>query len=103
VLLHQSLAHEIAGQDAGARTEFFVMKYSVAEEFAAMENRVNKRFPWMDFFTVPRARRAIIYANIMVFLGQFTGINAIQYYMATLMQQVGFNDKDVSHVPLLVI
>lgn len=30
----------------------------------------------------------------MVFLGQFTGINAIQYYMATLMSQVGFNARD---------
>jgi hypothetical protein len=30
----------------------------------------------------------------MVFLGQFTGINAIQYYMATLMSQVGFNSRD---------
>lgn len=29
----------------------------------------------------------------MVFLGQFTGINAIQYYMATLMTQVGFTSK----------
>lgn len=29
----------------------------------------------------------------MVFLGQFTGINAIQYYMATLMSQVGFDAK----------
>ncbi|EHK99759.1 putative Sugar transport protein 9 [Glarea lozoyensis 74030] len=77
------------------------MKYSVAEEFAAMENRVNKRFPWMDFFTVPRARRAIIYANVMVFLGQFTGINAIQYYMATLMQQVGFDDKDAVFMSLV--
>jgi hypothetical protein len=70
------------------------MKYSVAEEFAAKERgKSSKRFVWMDFFTVPRARRAIIYANIMVFLGQFTGINAIQYYMATLMAQVGFDDK----------
>lgn len=85
---------QIRGEDAEARTEFFVMKYSVAEEFTNQEKSVNKRFPWMDFFTVPRARRAIIYANIMVFLGQFTGINAIQYYMATLMQQVGFDDKN---------
>ncbi|TVY49658.1 putative metabolite transport protein YwtG [Lachnellula cervina] len=85
---------QIRGEDAEARKEFYVMKYSVAEEFAAKEQGVNKRFPWMDFFTEPRARRAIIYANIMVFLGQFTGINAIQYYMATLMQQVGFNDKE---------
>jgi hypothetical protein len=29
----------------------------------------------------------------MVFLGQFTGINAIQYYMATLMSEVGFDAK----------
>ncbi|TVY92464.1 Proton myo-inositol cotransporter [Lachnellula willkommii] len=85
---------QIRGEDAEARKEFYVMKYSVAEEFAAKEQGVNKRFPWMDFFTQPRARRAIIYANIMVFLGQFTGINAIQYYMATLMQQVGFNDRE---------
>jgi sugar porter (SP) family MFS transporter len=84
----------IRGDDDEARKEFFVMKHSVAEEFAAKEQgKSSKRFVWMDFFTVPRARRAIIYANIMVFLGQFTGINAIQYYMATLMAQVGFDDK----------
>ncbi|KAG9232623.1 fructose transporter 1 [Amylocarpus encephaloides] len=84
---------QIRGQDDETRKEFFVMKYSVAEEFAAQEMLVNKRFPFLDFFTAPRARRAIVYANIMVFLGQFTGINAIQYYMATLIKQVGFDDK----------
>jgi sugar porter (SP) family MFS transporter len=85
---------QIRGEDADAKKEFFVMKYSVAEELNLKEEGAkSKRFVWMDFFTVPRARRAIIYANIMVFLGQFTGINAIQYYMATLMQQVGFDDK----------
>lgn len=85
---------QIRGEDQEARTEFFVMKHSVAEELAVQQQgKAAKRFVWMDFFTVPRARRAIIYANIMVFLGQFTGINAIQYYMATLMQQVGFDDK----------
>jgi len=85
---------QIRGEDPEARKEFFVMKHSVAEELAVQEQgKASKRFVWMDFFTVPRARRAIIYANVMVFLGQFTGINAIQYYMATLMQQVGFDDK----------
>jgi len=92
---------QIRGQDTDAKTEFFVMKYSVAEEAASQENSVNKRFPWMDFFTVARARRAIIYANVMIFLGQFTGINAIQYYMATLMQQVGFGDKDAVFMSLV--
>jgi len=81
----------IRGTDEEGRKEFFVMKKSVESELTEIGRR--KRFAWLDFFTVPRARRAIIYANIMVFLGQFTGINAIQYYMATLMSQVGFNDK----------
>jgi len=83
----------IRGEDEESKKEFFVMKHSVAEEYHLKEQGANKRFVWLDFFTVPRARRAIIYANIMVFLGQFTGINAIQYYMATLMSQVGFGDK----------
>jgi sugar porter (SP) family MFS transporter len=84
----------IRGQDPESRKEFFVMKHSVEDEILLKEEVGSKRrFVWMDFFTVPRARRAIIYANIMVFLGQFTGINAIQYYMATLMTQVGFDSK----------
>ncbi|KAM3083047.1 fructose symporter [Clarireedia jacksonii] len=81
----------IRGTDDDARKEFFVMKHSVDSERAMEGSR--KRFAWLDFFTVGRARRAIIYANVMIFLGQFTGINAIQYYMATLMKQVGFDDK----------
>jgi sugar porter (SP) family MFS transporter len=93
---------QIRGEDAEAKKEFYVMKCSVAEEYALKaEGAKSKRFVWMDFFTVPRARRAIIYANIMVFLGQFTGINAIQYYMATLMQQVGFGDKQAVFMSLV--
>ena len=60
-----------------AREEFFVMKISTEEEEAEVAAGRTNAFPWMDFFTKPRARRAIIYANIMIFLGQFTGINAI--------------------------
>jgi hypothetical protein len=30
----------------------------------------------------------------MVFLGQFTGVNAVMYYMSVLMSNIGFNDKD---------
>jgi sugar porter (SP) family MFS transporter len=74
------------------REEFFIMRHAVEDE-REMHNQHNRRFVWMDFFTVPRARRSIVYANIMVFLGQFTGINAIMYYMATLMNQVGFDQK----------
>ncbi len=73
------------------REEFFVMKHSLEEESTNPSRR--KRFVWLDFITVPRARRSIVYATIMIFLGQFTGINAIMYYMATLMGQAGFDSK----------
>jgi len=65
-----------------AREEFFVMKVSTQEEADEVAAGRTNRFPWMDFFTKPRARRAIIYANIMIFLGQFTGVNALLYYMS---------------------
>lgn len=54
------------------REEFFVMKHSVLDELESKETR-SGGFAWLDFITVPRARRSIIYANIMIFLGQFTG------------------------------
>ncbi|TEA10048.1 Inositol transporter 1 [Colletotrichum sidae] len=89
-------------ETAEAREEFFVMKVSVLDEKQSVaEGAKNKRFPWMDFFTVPRARRAIIYANIMILLGQLTGVNAIMYYMSILMQQIGFNDEKATYMSLV--
>jgi MFS family permease len=59
----------IRGEDEEARMEFFVMKHSVQEETVIKQKLGNKRrFVWMDFLTVPRARRAIIYANSTVIL-----------------------------------
>lgn len=85
-----------------AREEFFVMKVSVQhEQTVVAESATNKRFPWMDFFTVPRARRALIYANVMILLGQLTGVNAIMYYMSTLMNQIGFNDEQANYMSLV--
>ncbi|KAJ0382057.1 hypothetical protein COL922a_013303 [Colletotrichum nupharicola] len=85
-----------------AREEFFIMKVSVLDEQQVVaEGAKNKRFPWMDFFTVPRARRALIYANIMILLGQLTGVNAIMYYMSILMQQIGFNDEKATYMSLV--
>lgn len=70
---------------AESREEFFVMKVSQEEEDAEVAAGAgSRRFPWMDFFTKPRARRAIIYANMMIFLGQMTGINAI---MVSILHQ----------------
>ncbi|KAL9080548.1 MAG: hypothetical protein Q9157_000690 [Trypethelium eluteriae] len=86
-----------------SREEFFVMKVSTEEEEReVIEGRATRgKFAWTDFFTVPRARRAIIYANIMIFLGQFTGINAIMYYMSVLMSQVGFNKLEANYMSLV--
>ncbi|RAR01543.1 plastidic glucose transporter 4 [Stemphylium lycopersici] len=84
-----------------AREEFFVMKVSTEMEEAEVAAGRTTRFPWMDFFTKPRARRAIIYANMMIFLGQFTGINAIMYYMSVLMSQVGFDTYNATYMSLV--
>lgn len=84
-----------------AREEFFVMKISTEEEEREVAAGRTNRFPWLDFFTKPRARRAIIYANIMIFLGQFTGINAILYYMSVLLHQIGFNTYDATYMSLV--
>ncbi|KAH8649027.1 hypothetical protein BX600DRAFT_404099 [Xylariales sp. PMI_506] len=85
-----------------AKEEFFVMKVSVLDEQQTVaEGAKNKRFPWMDFFTVPRARRALVYANIMILLGQLTGVNAIMYYMSVLMSQIGFNDEQANYMSLV--
>ena len=58
------------------RREFFIMHHAVdTEAEVAGGATTRKRFVWLDFFTNPRARRAIVYANIMIALGQLTGIN----------------------------
>lgn len=89
-------------EHADSREEFFVMKVSVQHEQTVVnESAVNKRFPWLDFFTVPRARRALVYANIMILLGQLTGVNAIMYYMSTLMSQIGFDDEKANYMSLV--
>jgi len=66
-----------------AREEFFVMKISQEEEAAVVAAGRTGRFPWLDLFTKPRARRAFVYANMMIMLGQMTGINAIMVSMPT--------------------
>ncbi|KAL0258134.1 fructose symporter [Diplodia seriata] len=89
-------------ETADSREEFFVMKASQEQEDAEVAaGASNRRFPWLDFITVPRARRAIIYANIMIFLGQFTGINAIMYYMSVLMSNIGFDKIQANYMSLV--
>ncbi|KAM5344151.1 hypothetical protein ACJ41O_012688 [Fusarium nematophilum] len=85
-----------------AREEFYVMNVAVSqEETEVHEGAQNHRWPWMDFFTVPRARRALVYANIMILLGQLTGVNAIMYYMSILMNQIGFDKEESNYMSLV--
>ncbi|KAL7951298.1 general substrate transporter [Trichoderma barbatum] len=85
-----------------SREEFYIMANSVTQERTVVsEGAKNQRYPWMDFFTVPRARRALVYANIMILLGQMTGVNAIMYYMSILMSQIGFDDEKATYMSLV--
>ncbi|KAF2167654.1 hypothetical protein M409DRAFT_65793 [Zasmidium cellare ATCC 36951] len=85
-----------------SRQEFFLMKEAVGTVASQMQEKKNTaRFVWLDFVTVPRARRAIIYANIMILLGQFVGINGIMYYMGVLMTQIGFSEANSTYMSLV--
>jgi len=86
-------------QTLESKQEFFLMRHLVEQE--ELEEHGKKAYAWMDFFTVPRARRAIIFATAMVFLGQFTGVNAIMYYMSVLLSKVGFDDRSAVFMSLV--
>jgi sugar porter (SP) family MFS transporter len=89
-------------QTMEAREEFFIMKVGMEQEQAEVAAGSGSRsMPWLDFFTQPRARRAVVYANIMIFLGQFTGVNAIMYYMSVLMSQMGFSALEANYMSLV--
>jgi MFS family permease len=81
--------------------EFYDMKASLEMEELEVRQGRTRRFPWIDLFTNKRARRALVYANIMIFLGQFTGINAVMYYMSVLMSQVGFDSTQANYMSLV--
>ena len=84
-----------------SREEFYEMKSSLEFEVLQVQEGRTKRFPWMDLFTNPRARRALVYANMMIFLGQFTGINAVMYFMSVLMRSIGFDDTQSNYMSLV--
>ncbi|KAF7114017.1 hypothetical protein CNMCM5793_006200 [Aspergillus hiratsukae] len=106
-LMHKGRAVEaygvwkrIRGFDAyESKEEFLGMRQAVSAEND--EKASTKKWAWLDFFTNPRARRAIVYANIMVFLGQFTGVNAIMYYMGVLMTKIGFDNRTSVYMSLV--
>ncbi|GMM34848.1 hypothetical protein DASC09_021730 [Saccharomycopsis crataegensis] len=78
--------------DIHNKMEFLDMLQSA--EQAKLDDGTKKRFEVLDFIKNARARRSIIYANIIIFLGQFTGINGLLYYLSTVMHAIGFDTKN---------
>lgn len=76
-----------------SKLEFLDMRQAAYQEQEAKATESKVRL-WTDLFRIPRNRRALVYAVIMVGLGQLTGINAVMYYMSTLMGQIGFDTKN---------
>ena len=76
-----------------SKLEFLDMRQASYQEQEAKATESKARL-WTDLFRIPRNRRALVYAVIMVGLGQLTGINAVMYYMSTLMGQIGFDTKN---------
>lgn len=80
-------------KDDDNKLEFLEMRQAAQAETARKATQSKTR-EWMDLFTIPRNRRALVYSVIMVTLGQLTGVNAVMYYMSTLMANIGFDAKN---------
>lgn len=78
--------------DRGAKLEFLEMRQAAIQEHERLSTE-SKFLAWVELFTIPRNRRALIYASLMITLGQMTGVNAIMYNMSTLMGAIGFTQK----------
>lgn len=74
------------------KVEFLELRQAADQDrqLHAGESRFQSLF---DLLRIPRNRRALVYSSVMIGLGQLTGINAIMYYMSTLMHQIGFSEK----------
>ncbi|KAI5951098.1 HXT4 [Candida jiufengensis] len=72
----------------------FIQLVQAAEREREVRLTHSKSKAWIELFTVPRNRRALVYGVIMISLGQLTGINAVMYYLSNLMGQIGFSPKN---------
>lgn len=79
--------------DPHNKLEFLEMRHTAIQEEERRKSE-NRFQVWFDLFLIPRNRRALVYAVMMVTLGQLTGVNAVMYYMSTLMGRINFSEKD---------
>lgn len=82
------------------KLEFIEMKHAAIREreFRKEESTIKIA---IDLFTIPRNRRALVYSVIMVSLGQLTGVNAVMYYMSSLMARLGFDEEKSVYLSLV--
>ncbi|EMG48708.1 hypothetical protein G210_0690 [Candida maltosa Xu316] len=79
----------------------FVQIVQAAEAERELRLTQSKLKVWGDLFTIPRNRRALVYGVMMISLGQLTGINAVMYYLSTLMSRIGFTTKNAVFMSLV--
>lgn len=79
--------------DDTAKLEFLEMRQAAFQEQDRRAHESSFQSA-IELFTIPRNRRALTYSVIMVSLGQLTGVNAVMYYMSTLMHAIGFSVKN---------
>ncbi|KAG7660367.1 HXT4 [[Candida] subhashii] len=87
-------------EERKSRVEFLQMVQNAQAErdLRAIQSRIQV---WLELFTIPRNRRALLYAVVMVSLGQLTGINAVMYYLSTMMANIGFDEKNAVFMSLV--
>lgn len=82
-----------SAEDKDSIMEFLEMRQTLhAESEQAKNEKAWERY--LELFVIPRNRRALIYAVMMVMFGQMTGINAVLYNMGRLVGAMDFGDRE---------
>lgn len=74
-----------------AARDLFYMHVLLTEEQEVAKNQGNR---FLEIFRNPRNRRAFYASEIVMFMQQFCGVNAIVYYSSTIFLQGGFTQID---------
>lgn len=88
----------VRGFDQDERLEFYVMEQVVLYE----KERTKGRWVFLDLFFRPRCLRAVTTAVVLALIcQQMSGINSIEYYQASLVEQAGLTAQDAVYSSLV--
>lgn len=80
------------------RREFFIMERTLLYE----QEMSQKRWVALDLITRPRCRRAVLIAvTFSLLCQQMSGVNSIEYYQASLVEQAGLSDQNAVYTSLV--